>query len=107
MSIRKKLYLNFGLVLSIVFVLCLLNLLAVQREHSARAATQKAFDSAQASENIRFQMMKNRQLLSDYLLSGSTGDLSGLNEGLVKLRESIRNAADKSVTEQQKTTLTK
>jgi methyl-accepting chemotaxis protein len=107
MSIRKKLYLNFGLVLSIVLILCLLNLVAVQREHSARTATQQAFGAAQASETIRFQMMENRQLLSNYLLSGSTGDLNSLNDGLIKLQDSIHKAAEKSVTDQQKTTLTK
>lgn len=107
MSIRKKLYVNFGFLLSIVFVLCLLNLLASLREHSARNATQHAFEVAQASENIRFQMMENRQLLSNYLLSGSTGDVSNLTNGLTKLQESINKTAEKSVTEQQKTTLAK
>ena len=107
MSIRKKLYLNFGFLLSIVFVLCLLNLLASLREHSARNATQHAFEVAQASENIRFQMMENRQLLSNYLLSGSTGDVGNLTNGLTKLQDSIGKAAAKSATEQQKTTLTK
>jgi methyl-accepting chemotaxis protein len=107
MSIRKKLYLNFGLVLVIVFVLCLLNLLAVQREHAARSATQHAFDVAQASESIRFQMMENRQLLSNYLLSGSTGDLTSLTDGLTKLQDKIGKTAEKAETEQQKTTLGK
>jgi methyl-accepting chemotaxis protein len=107
MSIRKKLYFNFGLVLSIVFVLCLLNLLAVQRERSARAATQHAFEVAQASESIRFQMMQNRQLLSNYLLSGSSGDVNSLTDGVAKLQEAISRSNDKAISEQQKTTLTK
>jgi methyl-accepting chemotaxis protein len=105
MSIRKKLYINFGLILSIVFVLCMLNVLAVQRERSARSATQHAFDVKQASENIRFQIMKNRQLLSNYLLSGSTSDLSDLNEGLVKLDDAIRKTTESETTDQQKTAL--
>lgn len=107
MSIRKKLYLNFGLVLSIVLVLCLLNLLAVQREHSALTSSQHAFDVAQASENIRFQMMENRQLLSNYLLSGSSNDVTALTDGLNKLQQAISKTADKSITEQQKSTLSK
>src|SRR5512147_696872 len=107
MSIRKKLYLNFGLVLIIVFVLCGLSILAVLREHSARSSTQHAFEVAQASESIRFQMMQNRQLLSNYLLSGSTADVGSLNEGLTKLQDAINKSADKATTDQQKTTLTK
>jgi methyl-accepting chemotaxis protein len=107
MSIRKRLYLNFGFVISIVFVLCLLNVLAVQREHSARAATQHAFDVAQASESIRFQMMQNRQLLSNYLLSGSSGDANSLTDGMAKLQEAIRRTAEKASNEQQKNLLLK
>jgi len=94
MSIRKKLYLNFGLMLAIALALCLFNVMAVWREHSARAATAHAFDVAQASENIRFQMMQNRQLLSNYLLSGSSGDLNSLTDGLTKLQEDIRKIAE-------------
>ena len=38
MTIGKKLYLNFGAILAMVVVLFLINLIAVQREHSAKAA---------------------------------------------------------------------
>lgn len=107
MTIRKKLYLNFGLVLLIVAVLCFINLISVQREHSAREATQTAFEGAQAGENIRFQMMQNRQLLSNYLLSGSTVDANGLTDGLAKLQQAISKASEKATNEQQKTALTR
>ena len=107
MSIRKKLYFNFGLMLAIALALCLFNVMAVWREHSARAANAHAFEVAQASETIRFQMMQNRQLLSNYLLSGSSGDLNSLTDGLTKLQDSIHKTADKQASEQQKTALTK
>jgi len=35
MTIGKKLYMNFGAILAMVLVLFLINLVAVQREHSA------------------------------------------------------------------------
>ena len=35
MTIGKKLYMNFGIILTMVVVLFLVNLLAVQREHAA------------------------------------------------------------------------
>ena len=38
MTIGKKLYINFGIILSMVVVLFIVNLLAVQREHAAKAA---------------------------------------------------------------------
>ena len=42
MTIGKKLYVNFGAVLAMVVVLFLVNLIAVQREHSAKAAAAKS-----------------------------------------------------------------
>jgi methyl-accepting chemotaxis protein len=106
MNIRKKLYLNFGLLLLLVVILCLINLVAVQREHSARNATAKAFEMSQAGESIRYQMMQNRQLLSNYLLSGSNGEAVSLNEGMSKLQDAIHKTSDKASSELQKTSMT-
>ncbi|HWR16397.1 MAG TPA: methyl-accepting chemotaxis protein [Terriglobales bacterium] len=107
MSIRRKLYLNFGLVLLVVVFLCLINIAAVQREHSARNATQHAFDFSQEVEGIRFQMMQNRQQLSNYLLSGSNNEVNSLTDGLAKLREAISKAGQQAQTDQQKNSLSK
>jgi methyl-accepting chemotaxis protein len=105
MTIRRKLLTTFGGCLLIVAVLCAINIIAVQREHSARAASQHAFEVAQASGTIRFQMMQNRQLLSNYLLSGSTGEANSLTDGMARLQESISKLAEKASTDQQKTAL--
>ncbi len=47
MTIGKKLYVNFGAVLAMVVVLFLVNLVAVQREHSAKAAASQALQMAE------------------------------------------------------------
>jgi methyl-accepting chemotaxis protein len=107
MTIRKKLYIVFGTLLGIVVLLCLVNYVSIQREHSAREATQKAFEVAQGSETIRFQMMQNRQLLSNYLLSGSTGEANQLTEGMTKLQQAISKTIEKGQTEEQKTALSR
>ncbi len=70
MTIGRKLYSSFGAVLAMVLVLFLVNLTAVYREHSAKAAAGKALQLADASDKVRFQMMQNRLYLSNYLLSG-------------------------------------
>jgi hypothetical protein len=75
MTIGKKLYVNFGAVLAMVVVLFLVNLVAVQREHSAKAAASQALQMAQTNDKIRFQMMQNRLYLSNYLLSGDTREV--------------------------------
>lgn len=106
MNIRKKLYFNFGALLLVIAVLCGANYYAVEREHSARTATAKAFELAQSGENVRFLMMQNRQQLSNYLLSGSSGEANSLTEGIAKLQEQIHKASDKVTSDAQKTALT-
>src|ERR1700691_2259229 len=89
MTIGKKIYVNFGVSLAMVVVLFLVNLVAVQREHSAKAAASQALQMAQTNDKIRFQMMQNRLYLSNYLLSGDTREVERLNEGLRTLSEKL------------------
>jgi methyl-accepting chemotaxis protein len=107
MTIGKKLYLNFGAVLAMVVVLFLVNLVAVQREHSAKAAASQALKMADTTDKIRFQMMQNRLYLSNYLLSGDTREVDRLNEGERILQEALQTAQGLSISEQQKDALTK
>ena len=53
MTIGKKLYVNFGIILSMVVVLFLVNLLAVQREHAAKAAATASLQLADATNEVR------------------------------------------------------
>ncbi len=57
MTIGKKLYMNFGIILTMVVVLFLVNLLAVQREHSAKAGAAASLKLTDNSNTERFQMM--------------------------------------------------
>jgi methyl-accepting chemotaxis protein len=107
MTIGKKLYVNFGAVLAMVVVLFLVNLVAVQREHSAKAAASQALQMAQTNDKIRFQMMQNRLYLSNYLLSGDTREVERLNDGLRILQESLQTAQNLANSEQQKAALAK
>jgi len=91
MTIGKKLYMNFGAVLAMVVVLFLVNLVAVQREHRAKAAASQALQMAETNDKIRFQMMQNRLYLSNYLLSGDTREVERLNDGLHILEDKMQN----------------
>ncbi|HVI79108.1 MAG TPA: hypothetical protein VM715_13285, partial [Candidatus Acidoferrum sp.] len=75
MTIGKKLYVNFGIILATVLVLFLVNWIAVQREHSAKTAAQESMDLQSTTNAVRFQMMQNRLYLSNYLLSGDTREV--------------------------------
>ena len=89
MTISKKLYANFGAVLAMVVVLLLVNLVAVQREHSTKAAAQQSMEMSDATDHVRFQMMQNRLFLSNYLLSGDTRETERMTEGFRLLVEHL------------------
>src|SRR6185312_2565210 len=94
MTISKKLYLNFGLILALVVLLCIVNITAVQRARATRAASSRATQSARAAEAIRFQMMQDRLHLSNYLLSGSPQELEATEDGVDHLQDALHVAQE-------------
>jgi methyl-accepting chemotaxis protein len=107
MTIGKKLYVNFGIILSMVVVLFLVNIVAVQREHAAKAAATASLELADATDEVRFQMMQNRLYLSNYLLSGDTREVERMNEGLRTLGDKLGQGKTLANSEQERAALTK
>jgi methyl-accepting chemotaxis protein len=107
MTIGKKLYLNFGIILTMVVVLFLVNLLAVQREHAAKAAAAASLEMADATNDVRFQMMQNRLYLSNYLLSGDSREVDRMNDGLRTLQEKLQQGKSLANSEQERAALEK
>src|SRR6266487_2453433 len=107
MTIGKKLYVNFGIILTMVLVLFLVNWSAVQREHAAKAAAGQSLELADATNAVRFQMMQNRLYLSNYLLSGDTREVDRMNEGLRLLNEKLAIGKNLANSDQLKGALTK
>ena len=107
MTIGKKLYVNFGIILTMVLVLFLVNWSAVQREHSAKKAAQESLDLTDATTAVRSQMMQNRLFLSNYLLSGDTREVDRMNEGLRTLNEKLELGKSLASSDQVKTSLGK
>ncbi len=107
MTIGKKLYTNFGIILTMVLVLFLVNWSAVQREHAAKAAAAASKDLDDATKAVRSQMMQNRLYLSNYLLSGDTREVDRMNEGLRLLNEKLEQGKALANSDQVRTNLTK
>src|SRR5438876_19168 len=107
MTIGRKLYSSFGAVLAMVLVLFLVNLTAVYREHSAKAAAGKALQLADASDKVRFQMMQNRLYLSNYLLSGDSREVERMNDGARVLEDKLRMAESLAESDQQRSAIQK
>jgi methyl-accepting chemotaxis protein len=100
MTIGKKLYVNFGIILTMVVVLFLVNWSAVRREHAAK-------ELADTTNAVRFQMMQNRLYLSNYLLSGDTREVDHMNEGLRTLNEKLDGGKNRANSEQARASLAK
>jgi methyl-accepting chemotaxis protein len=107
MTIGKKLYTSFGIVLTMVLVLFLVNWSAVQREHAAKAAAAASLELADSTNAVRFQMMQNRLYLSNYLLSGDTREVDRMNEGLRALNEKLEQSKTLASSDQVKNALAK
>jgi methyl-accepting chemotaxis protein len=107
MTIGKKLYVNFGIILTTVLILFLVNYSAVQREHSAKAAAQASLQLQDTTNTVRFQMMQNRLYLSNYLLSGDTREVDRMNEGLRTLNEKLEQGKNLANSDQEKNALSK
>ena len=107
MTIGKKLYVNFGIILIMVVVLFLVNWSAVQREHAAKAASQASLELKDATNAVSSQMMQNRLYLSNYLLSGDTREVDHMNEGLRTLNEKVEQGKGLASSDQVKSSLVK
>ncbi len=107
MTIGKKLYVNFAIILSTVVVLFLVNLLAVLREHAAKDAAKVSLELEEATNDVRSQMMQNQLYLSNYLLSGDTREVEKMNDGLRMLNEKLEEGKSKANSERELTALTK
>src|ERR1700758_3042127 len=107
MTIGKKLYINFGIILLMVVALFLVTWSAVQREHAAKNAMQESLDLKDATNSVRSQMMQNRLYLSNYLLSGDTREVDRMNDGLRTLNEKLDEGTKKANSDQVRTSLAK
>ncbi len=107
MTIGKKLYMSFAFILGMVLLLFVVNWVAVQREHAAKAAAAASLELADATNAIRFQMMQNRLYLSNYLLSGDTREVDRMNDGLRVLTEKLETGKTLANSDQVKSSLSR
>jgi methyl-accepting chemotaxis protein len=105
MSIGKKLYAGFGLVLVILFGLFLVNTFAAFRERAARSESAASLKSVQTLETVRLQIMLNRLNLDNFLLSGDPRDEEKVNKGITELTDTLKQSEAQAATDVLRTTL--
>src|SRR5215469_6005806 len=91
MTIAKKLYVGFGLILGIMLVLLMFNVVSVAKEARAREAVSVTLNDMATIRAVSFQMMQNRQSLGNYLLSGDLRDEDKTNKGIADLETLLRD----------------
>ncbi len=96
MTIGKKLYAGFGLILVILAILFLVNIFTGYFEKSARTSAGMALDSVRTVEAVRYQIMLNRLNMNNFLLSGDPRDEDKVNKGLTDMADLIKRGEAQS-----------
>src|SRR5262249_10406003 len=99
MSIGKKLYAGFGLVLAILSIVFLVNGYSALRERSSRSDSAAALESVRTIEAIRLEIMLNRLNLNNFLLSGDPRDEEKVNKGMTELGDALKRGEAQSSTD--------
>jgi methyl-accepting chemotaxis protein len=105
MSIGKKLYAGFGLVLVILVGLFLVNSFAGLRERAARSESAASLKSVQTIETVRLQIMLNRLNLDNFLLSGDPRDEEKVNKGITELTDTMKQGEAQAASDVLRTAL--
>jgi len=102
MTIRQRLDKGFRLVLAVVVIQFACAAIGLLIESRTKATMRNANDAAQATGDIRFQVMQNRVYLTNYLLSGDGRELTKLNDSTGKLADVTHGAAEHTSSQQLK-----
>src|SRR5260370_261367 len=105
MTIGKKLYAGFGLILAILSLLFVVNIIAGWREKAARDDAGKALESVRTVESVRYQIMLNRLNMNNFLLSGDPRDEEKVNKGLTDIIDQIKRGESQASSEAVRTAL--
>src|SRR6202162_3221265 len=103
MTIGKRLYLGFGVILGILGLLFIVNIVAGLRERSARADAKSARENIRMIESVRYQIMLNRHNMDNFLLSGDPRDEEKVNKGFTDINDLIRRGEAQTTSDNVKT----
>src|SRR5215468_10441769 len=105
MTIGKKLYAGFGLILAVIAVLFVVNIITGFMEKSARSNASTAVDSVSTVESVRKQIMENRLYMNNFLLSGDPRDEEKVNKGLTDISDLIKRGEAQATNDAVRTAL--
>jgi methyl-accepting chemotaxis protein len=92
MTIGKKIYLGFGTILAVLFLLFLVNVGTAVKARLTRTDASTALSSYRIIENVRFDIMASRVNLNNFLLSGDPSDEEKVTRGFSEMAELIKRS---------------
>ena len=92
MTIGKRLYLGFGIILGVLTILFFVNLITAGRQSSAGTESKQALNNVGTIEDVRYQIMQNRLSLNNFLLSGDPRDEEKVNKGMTELSDLLKRS---------------
>src|SRR5256714_9702253 len=105
MTIGKKLYAGFGLILATLSVLFVVNIIAGWKESSARKDASLALETVRTVVSVRYQIMLNRLNMNNFLLSGDPRDEEKVNKGLTDISDLAKRGESQAGNEVVRTAL--
>jgi methyl-accepting chemotaxis protein len=105
MTIGKRLYLGFGVILGILGLLFIVNIIAGLSERSARNDFKAALDNKDIIASVRYQIMLNRHNMDNFLLSGDPRDEEKVNKGFGDINDLIKRGEAQTGSDSVKTAL--
>jgi len=105
MTIGKKLYGGFGLVLGGLLILFIVNMFAGIKGRSARSDAAMALEGVRTIGIVRNQIMLNRLNMNNFLLSGDPRDEEKVNKGLTDIVDEIKRGESSASTDAVRTAL--
>jgi methyl-accepting chemotaxis protein len=105
MTIGKRLYLGFGVILGILGLLFLVNIVAGLMNTTARNDSKAALDNKGTIESVRYQIMLNSHNMDNFLLSGDPRDEEKVNKGFGDINDLIKRGEAQTSNDSVKTAL--
>jgi methyl-accepting chemotaxis protein len=93
MTIGKKLYVGFGIVLGLMLILLVVNIFTVRHERATRDTAKASLTDVDAIAKVRYDLVQNQLNLGSYLLSGDLRDEDKTNKGINDLQELLKQSA--------------
>src|SRR5260221_11901337 len=92
MTIGKRLYFGFGMILGLLTLLFFVNLIAASRQSSA-------LESVSTIEAVRYQIVQNCLNLNNFLLSGDPRDEEKVNKGMLDTADTLKRGQSQAASE--------